>query len=236
MAPDQYDEVEGIFPDGQYTCVECRGNTRIHRLGRQAGSTRASGLEKVSGPFSLAEASRGCYAARHGKTTPSRSGRLCVSCAQPGQCALTDLQKDGDYDAFGRIAAATLAHVPSMRLLAYCLMPNHWHLLLWPRRDGQLAAFVHWLTLTHTQRWHAHYHDVGSGHLYQGRYQSFPVQRGRALLRRLPLRRAQRPADRFGQAGRGVAVGQSVAPRSGRPHRAGPVERLASGPARGLGP
>jgi putative transposase len=85
-------------------------------------------------------------------------------------------QKDGDYDAFERIMAAALGHVPGMRLLAYCLMPNHWHLLLWPRHDGELADFVHWLTLTHTQRWHAHYHDVGSGHLYQGRYKSFPVQ------------------------------------------------------------
>ena len=85
-------------------------------------------------------------------------------------------QKDGDYDAFERITAAALDHVPGMRLLAYCLMPNHWHLLLWPRHHGELADFVHWLTLTHTQRWHAHYHDVGSGHLYQGRYKSFPVQ------------------------------------------------------------
>jgi putative transposase len=85
-------------------------------------------------------------------------------------------QKDGDYQAFEGVLAEALDHVPGMRLLAYCLMPNHWHLLLWPRRDGELADFAHWLTLTHTQRWHAHYHDVGSGHLYQGRYKSFPVQ------------------------------------------------------------
>jgi putative transposase len=84
--------------------------------------------------------------------------------------------KDGDYLAFQRILAETLQHVPAMRLLAYCLMPNHWHLVLWPRHDGELADFMHWLTLTHTQRWHAHYHDVGCGHLYQGRYKSFPVQ------------------------------------------------------------
>ncbi len=62
-----------------------------------------------------------------------------------------------------------------MRLLAFCLMPNHWHLVVWPRHTGELSDFGHWLTLTHTQRWHAHYHDVGTGHLYQGRFKSFPV-------------------------------------------------------------
>ncbi|HLN30556.1 MAG TPA: transposase [Gemmataceae bacterium] len=84
-------------------------------------------------------------------------------------------QKDGDYAAFERILAEALEHVPGIRLLCYCLMPNHWHLLLWPRADGELSDFGHWLTLTHTQRWHAHYRDAGTGHLYQGRFKSFPV-------------------------------------------------------------
>jgi hypothetical protein len=82
--------------------------------------------------------------------------------------------KDGDYEAFERVLAEALKHVPGMRLLCYTLMPNHWHLVIWPRGDGELSDFGHWLTLTHTQRWHAHYHDVGSGHLYQGRFKSFP--------------------------------------------------------------
>src|SRR3954468_23181959 len=55
-------------------------------------------------------------------------------------------------------------------------MPNHWHLIVWPRQDGELSRFVGWLTLTHTQRWHAHRHSAGAGHLYQGRFKSFPVQ------------------------------------------------------------
>ena len=41
---------------------------------------------------------------------------------------------------------------------------------------GIVTEFVGWLTLTHTQRWHAHYHSAGTGHLYQGRFKSFPVQ------------------------------------------------------------
>jgi putative transposase len=55
-------------------------------------------------------------------------------------------------------------------------MPNHFHLVLWPRRDGDLSRFMQWLTMTHTQRWHAHRRDAGHGHLYQSRFKSFPIQ------------------------------------------------------------
>ena len=84
-------------------------------------------------------------------------------------------RKKGDYEAFLRIASQSLEHVPGMRLLSDCLMPNHWHLVLGPRADGELADFVPWMTRTPTQRWHAPYRDVGSGHWYQGRYKSFPI-------------------------------------------------------------
>ena len=60
-----------------------------------------------------------------------------------------------------------------MRILSYCVMPNHWHLVVYPKKDGNLAKFVNWLTLTHTQRWHAAHNTIGQGHLYQGRYKSF---------------------------------------------------------------
>ena len=63
-----------------------------------------------------------------------------------------------------------------MRIPAYCVMPNHWHLVLHPKKDGDLSKFVRWLTLTHTQRHHAKTRTIGTGHLYQGRYKSFPVQ------------------------------------------------------------
>jgi putative transposase len=82
---------------------------------------------------------------------------------------------DEDYVAFERVLAQAVARY-DMRLLAYCLMPNHFHLLLWPREDGDLSLFMRWLTVTHTQRWHAHRKTAGSGHLYQGRFKSFPVQ------------------------------------------------------------
>src|SRR6266853_483700 len=90
-------------------------------------------------------------------------------------------QKDGDYEAFERVFAKALEKHP-IRVLSYCLMPNHWHLVLWPAREGELTAFVRWLTHTHTMRWHAHYHSAGSGHLYQGRFKSFPLQQDAHFL------------------------------------------------------
>ena len=83
--------------------------------------------------------------------------------------------KPQDYLAFERVIADALAAEP-LHVLAYCLMPNHWHLLLRPEQDGQLGRFMQRLTMTHTRRWQEHYHEVGTGHLYQGRFKSFPVQ------------------------------------------------------------
>lgn len=80
-----------------------------------------------------------------------------------------------DYAAFERVLADACDYVP-MRVLAYCIMPNHWHLVLRPHHDGDLSRFMGWLTLNHTKRWHAHRDTLGTGHLYQGRFKSFPVQ------------------------------------------------------------
>ena len=88
---------------------------------------------------------------------------------------LSIFKKAGDFAAFERILAEGLSRV-SMRLLGYCLMGNHWHLLLWPREDGDLSTFMQWVTMTHSQRWHAAHGTVGIGHVYQGRFKSFPVQ------------------------------------------------------------
>jgi putative transposase len=55
-------------------------------------------------------------------------------------------------------------------------MPTHWHLVVWPELDGQLAAFMQRLTVTHARRWQEHRARVGFGHVYQSRYKSFPVE------------------------------------------------------------
>lgn len=69
-----------------------------------------------------------------------------------------------------------------MRIFSYCVMPNHWHLVLYPRQDGDLQIFMRWFSMTHTQRRHSFHKTAGSGHLYQGRYKSFPIQTNEYLL------------------------------------------------------
>ena len=83
--------------------------------------------------------------------------------------------KDADFEAFERTIVKTLASRP-MRICAYCLMSNHWHFVLWPQQDGDSGAFMQKLTITHVRNWQENRHRVGYGHLYQGRYKSFPVE------------------------------------------------------------
>lgn len=90
-------------------------------------------------------------------------------------------EKPTDYQAFERVLHDTQAEAP-MRVCAYCLMPNHWHLLLWPEHDGEMAAFMQRLTITYVRRWQEHRGYVGLGHVYQGRYKSFPVEEDEHFL------------------------------------------------------
>ncbi len=86
-----------------------------------------------------------------------------------------------DYRAFEKLLLEAKAHVP-IRVLAYCLMPNHWHLLLWPFRDGDISRFVKWLTTTHAARWNRSHNCVGRGAVYQSRFKSIPVEHGTHLF------------------------------------------------------
>ena len=93
----------------------------------------------------------------------------------------TLFEKEADYDSFERILAQAWERLPT-RIACYGLMPNHWHMVLWPREDGELSEFMRWLTVTHAQRCHAHRHTAGTGPVYQGRFKSFPVQEDRHFL------------------------------------------------------
>lgn len=80
-----------------------------------------------------------------------------------------------------KVIARTFELLP-MRIISYCLMSNHWHFVLWPRKDGELSDFMRLLTVTHTQRWHAYHYTAGTGPLYQGRFKSFPIQQDEHFL------------------------------------------------------
>jgi putative transposase len=102
-------------------------------------------------------------------------GGLVYHTLNRANAGITIFAQDADYVAFELVLAEAIQR-QEMRLFAYCVMPTHFHLVVWPREDGDLSRFMGWLTLTHTQRWHAHHRTVGMGHLYQGRFKSFPVQ------------------------------------------------------------
>jgi putative transposase len=114
---------------------------------------------------------------------PSRAaeGGLIYHALNRAVARLTLFDTDDDYETFEQVLAEAVARY-DMRLLAYCIMPDHFHILLWPREDGDLSSFMRWMTMSHAQRWHAQHQTAGSGHLYQGRYRSFPVQADEHLL------------------------------------------------------
>jgi len=85
------------------------------------------------------------------------------------------LRTQKDLAAFDRIILEAHKRCP-LRILSYCLMGNHWHFVVWPKEDGELTDFFRWLAHTHAMRWRVSHNTVGYGHLYQGRYKSFPVQ------------------------------------------------------------
>ena len=110
-----------------------------------------------------------------GRPKRATPGGLIYHVLNRANARLPIFESDGDFAAFERVLTEAVERTQT-RLLSYCLMHNHWHLVVWPQKDGELSRFMGWLTLTHTQRWHANRHTAGSGHLYQGRFKSFPVQ------------------------------------------------------------
>jgi len=104
-----------------------------------------------------------------------------------------------DYQQFEWILEEAIERY-EMRLMAYCVMPNHWHLVVYSKQDGDLSRFMAWLTNTHTRRWHAAKGTIGEGHLYQGRYKSFLCQKDNHFL--ILVRYVERNAKQAGLVSR----------------------------------
>jgi putative transposase len=84
-----------------------------------------------------------------------------------------------DYNAFVSTIADACERVP-MRVLAYCVMPNHFHLVVWTLRDGDLSRWMQWLLTAQVRRYRRQY--GGSGHVWQGRFKGFPIESDEHLL------------------------------------------------------
>lgn len=95
---------------------------------------------------------------------------------------VTLFERLSDYEAFTETLMEALRRFP-VRLLAYCVMPNHWHLVVWPETDESLSAFMHWLTSSHARHWRDARLTRGRGAVYQGRFKAIAVQHDAHLLR-----------------------------------------------------
>jgi putative transposase len=81
--------------------------------------------------------------------------------------------KDKDYEAFMDLIAEAKEGY-TVKLYGYCLMPNHFHMVVKPEKGEELSKWMQWLMTSHVRRYHRHYGS--SGHVWQGRYKSFMIQ------------------------------------------------------------
>ena len=136
------------------------------------------------------------------RTARASVGGICYHVLNRGNARAEVFHKDEDYAAFLRLLGESIER-HAMRLLAYCLLPNHFHLVAWPREDGDLSRWMQWLLTSHVRRYHRHYHT--SGHVWQGRFKAFPIEEDEHLLtvmryvernpvraKSIPVRKAQR--------------------------------------------
>jgi len=132
-------------------------------------------------------------------------GGYCYHVLNRGVGRMQLFDDEGDCLAFVRVLVEGLERVPQARLLSYCLMPNHWHLVCWPRRgaDRALSELMRWVGTTHSRRWRLHRRSVGEGPIYQGRFKSFPIQADEHLL--TVMRYVERNALRAGLVARAEA-------------------------------
>lgn len=113
------------------------------------------------------------------RTARASVGGYCYHVINRGNARAEVFHADGDYQAFLDLLNRASQRIP-MRVLAYCLMSNHFHLALWPYRDGDLSRWMQWLLTAHVRRYHT-YHE-SSGHIWQGRFKAFPIEQDDHLL------------------------------------------------------
>ena len=87
-------------------------------------------------------------------------------------------RKPGDFQAFVDAMADLKARKP-FELYGYCLLGNHFHLLLRPK-GASISRIMQSLLVSHTQRYHKHHRS--GGHVWQGRFKSPVIQNDEHLL------------------------------------------------------
>ena len=161
------------------------------------------------------------------RTSRASIGGMVYHVINRGNARNEVFHKDDDYAAFLKLMAEACERLP-LRIVAFCLMPNHFHLVLWPHNDGDLSRWMQWLMTSHVRRYHRHYGT--SGHVWQGRFKAFPIQQDEHLatvlryVERNPVRaRLVRKAERWPWSSAGSVPAGVTRPTLS----AGPVPRGA---------
>ena len=76
------------------------------------------------------------------RTARASAANLCYHVLNRGNNRASVFHKDCDFDAFVDLLAEAKLRNP-IRILAYCVLPNHFHLALWPLGDGDLGRWMH---------------------------------------------------------------------------------------------
>lgn len=113
------------------------------------------------------------------RTARASRGNICYHVINRGNGRAKVFHKAADYQRFTEMMYQACERLP-LRVVGWCLMPNHFHLVLWPLEDGDLSRWMQWLMTCHVRRYHRHYRS--SGHIWQGRFKAFPIQEDGHLL------------------------------------------------------
>ena len=113
------------------------------------------------------------------RTARASVGGLCYHVLNRGNARAQVFESVEDYQSFLELLKKTCEKIP-MELFAYCLMPNHFHLVLQPIANNDLGKWMHQLMTAHVRRHHKR-HDT-NGHIWGGRFKAFPIQRDTHLL------------------------------------------------------
>ena len=84
------------------------------------------------------------------RTARASVGGMCYHVINRGNARQEVFHKQSDYEAFVKLLSDAHERLP-MRLIAFCLMPNHFHLVLWPHGDGDLSRWMQWLMTAHVR-------------------------------------------------------------------------------------
>lgn len=108
---------------------------------------------------------------RHSRNLPAG---CVVHCVNRGNDKRLLFECAAEYEDFLQIVAWAKGQC-GVRIVAYCVMGNHWHFVFWVEYEWEVSAFLHRLTTTHAISWRKRTGTVGCGHVYQGRFKSSNV-------------------------------------------------------------